>query len=291
MKILSFLIVLLLIVAGNIREAGSHLLPTIQIDSGYVHVYPWKGTYSANNTLINRIPTPPGYERVHTDSGSFASWLRYIPLKEGRPFVYLYDGSKKPNQQAQYAVIDIDTGDKDLQQCADAVMRLRAEYLYATQQQDKIQFHFTNGFLCDFKKWSEGYRPKVQGNTVTWKKTVLPGGIYPSFRKYMETVFIYSGSQSLSGELTSKDFLAMQPGDVLIHGGSPGHAAIVLDVAQHRQTGEKIFLLAQSYMPAQDMHVLINPANRKLSPWYSTSAGTDLITPEWTFSKTELKGF
>ena len=45
----------------------------------------------------------------------------------------------------------------------------------------------------------------------------------------------------------------MQIGDVLIQGGSPGHAVIVVDMAENPATGEKLYLLAQSYMPAQDI--------------------------------------
>lgn len=287
-------IILLLCSASAVAQLSAHNTHHHGIDSNRLHNYPWKKTYSIKNKLINRIHPPHGYKRIPLVQGSFADWLRHLPLKDGHPDVYLYNGTKKANQQAQHAVVDIDVGDRDLQQCADAIMRLRGEYFYATHQQARIKFHFTNGFLCDFIKWSEGYRPRVEGNTVTWRKSVLPGGIYPSFRKYMETIFAYCGSQSLSEELTSKDILDIYPGDVFIHGGFPGHAVIVLDVAQHEHTGEKIFLLAQSYMPAQDIHILKNPNHRKLSPWYSTVTGLmndELRTPEWTFKVTELKTF
>ncbi len=46
-------------------------------------------------------------------------------------------------------------------------------------------------------------------------------------------------------------------------------------------------------MPAQQIHILVNPANRNLSPWYEltdTDSGR-LYTPEWTFEKKELKRF
>lgn len=57
--------------------------------------------------------------------------------------------------------------------------------------------------------------------------------------------------------------------------------------------GKKVFLLAQSYMPAQHTHVLVNPNNRGLSPWYELSATDEgyLTTPEWTFQKKDLKRF
>ncbi|MDE6162595.1 MAG: DUF4846 domain-containing protein, partial [Bacteroides sp.] len=49
----------------------------------------------------------------------------------------------------------------------------------------------------------------------------------------------------------------------------------------------------QSYMPAQQIHILANPVSRSLSPWYEL-AETDtekLYTPEWIFSWKDLKRF
>jgi hypothetical protein len=61
-------------------------------------------------------------------------------------------------------------------------------------------------------------------------------------------------------------------------------------MAKNKQ-GKKIFLLAQSYMPAQELQILKNPNNAKMSPWYSEEFGETLITPEWTFKKAHLKRF
>lgn len=47
----------------------------------------------------------------------------------------------------------------------------------------------------------------------------------------------------------------------------------------------------QSYMPAQDMHILRNPLNADLSPWYAEDFGEVLQTPEWTFDASDLKRF
>ena len=97
------------------------------------------------------------------------------------------------------------------------------------------------------------------------------------------------GSASLSKQLKPViDFSDITPGDVLIRGGFPGHAVIVMDVAENIK-GEKIFMLAQSYMPAQDIHILVNPADENLSPWYKVNDGMKIVTPEYLFYKNELK--
>jgi hypothetical protein len=66
-------------------------------------------------------------------------WLRKRGLKKDKT-VYLFNGAEKKIQSAQFAVLDIPVGDKDLQQCADAVMRLRGEYLFASKNFSDIIF-------------------------------------------------------------------------------------------------------------------------------------------------------
>jgi hypothetical protein len=253
--------------------------------------YPWltRG-YEHKNSLVNRIAPPAGFERIPVQKNSFGDWLRHLPLKSGHPAVYLYNGKKKRNQSAHYAIIDIDVGQRDLQQCADAIMRLRAEYLYSKRDYEAIHFNFTSGDEAAYKKWQQGYRPQVRGNQVKWRKKYRYNNSYRTFRQYTRTVFMYAGSYSLSQELkTVKHIQEMKIGDIFIKGGFPGHAIIVVDMAI--KEGKKRFLLAQSYMPAQEIHILVNPLNDKISPWYELEFGETLYTPEWTFSRQQLKRF
>jgi hypothetical protein len=81
----------------------------------------------------------------------------------------------------------------------------------------------------------------------------------------------------------------MQIGDVFIQAGHPGHTVLVVDLAECE--GDKVFLLAQSYMPAQEVHVLRNPQDPELSPWYDLDFEDELQTPEWTFPPGALKRF
>jgi len=214
---------------------------------------------------IGAIPLPPGFERVPAAPGSFGDWLRQLPLKKDKT-VHLYNGRPKYNQSAQFAVLAVTVGDKDLQQCADAIMRLRAEWLYGCHRPADIDFA-DNGHVH--------YR--------------LPAGAgRKEFDQYLEKVFSYCGSLSLSRQLRAKPFSQLAPGDVLIYGGSPGHAMLVTDVARNR-AGQTIFLLSQSYMPAQEIHVVINPGDPSLSPWYPVNNVPAIETPEWTFSISQLK--
>jgi hypothetical protein len=132
---------------------------------------------------------------------------------------------------------------------------------------------------------------KVQGNKTNWYKAGESDSSYRSFRKYMDLIFTYAGTWSLSQELMQVNRAEMQIGDIFIQGGSPGHAVIVVDMAVDTSTGDKVFLLAQSYMPAQDIQILQNPNNEPLSPWYDLDFGETLYTPEWTFEASNLKRF
>jgi hypothetical protein len=242
-------------------------------------------------TIFERIRVPDGFERIPLDEKSFGFYLHNLPLKPHGTDVFLYNGEIKSNK-VHVAVIDMEIGSLDIQQCADAVIRLKSEYLYARKLYGLIHYNFTNGFRADYAKWALGYRIDVKRNQVKWIKLAEISYEYKVFRQYLDVIFTYAGTYSLAQEMVSVTYRDIQPGDVIIRGGSPGHAVIVVDVALNKSTGQKIFLLAQSYMPAQDIHVLKNPSDPKLSPWYEVNLTSETIsTPEWEFKAEELRRF
>ena len=250
--------------------------------------HPWEPT--ATETVAERFPPPPGTTRLEVSSTSFGAWLRQLPLAPPGTPVHYHDGRVKPRSSVHVAVIDLDVGARDLQQCADAVIRLRSEHLWARGCSDQIAFNFTSGDRARWRDWQQGLRPKVRGNKVDWVAAASADASYGNFRRYLNSVFTYAGSYSLHRELeTVHDPEKLQPGDVFIQGGFPGHAVVVLDVAVGADK-ERHFLLAQSYMPAQDVHVLDNPASPG-NPWYPARSGGVLRTPEWTFEHADLRRF
>jgi len=225
-------------------------------------------------TIQTRFNTPKNYTRVQLEATHFGTYLRNLPLKAFNSSVKYFDGRTKYNNNVYISVVDMEIGTRDLQQCADAVMRLRGEYLFAQKRLDEIHFNFlSDGKPRYFKKYANGDHS------------------YKKFRKYMNYIFAYANTASLRKELTKvSDIKNIEVGDVFIQQGNPfGHAIIVVDVAKNEH-GEKIFMLAQSYMPAQETQLLVNKQNAELSPWYKAKKGT-LRTPEWTFETTDLRRF
>ena len=244
--------------------------------------------------LIEKIPDrfvpPEGYQRKQVALNSFANYLRHLHLKPIGSKVLYYNGEVKPNDEVYAAVVDLPIGRKDLHQCADAVMRLRADYLYAQKRYQDIHFNFTNGFRVDYSEYIKGKRIVVQGNKTYWKQSVSPSNTSYDFNRYKEQIYMYAGTLFLSKELVPVKIEDMQIGDVFIQGGSPGHAVIVVDMVENA-SGEKMFMLAQSYMPAQEIQILENPTHPGISPWYPLEGWVDLYTPEWNFIDEDLKRF
>lgn len=242
-------------------------------------------------TIQTRFPVPDGFKRTEVEPKSFQNYLRILPLKPHGSEVKYFNGGNKSNNNIYAAVIDLPIGKKDLHQCADAIMRLKAEYLWKNNRFDEIHFNFTNGMQVDYSEWMEGKRIVVNGNRTNWEQRTGPSNSYDDFWKYMETIFMYAGTLSLSKELEKKEWEHLDIGDILIQGGSPGHAVIVVDMVKNNDTGERRFLLAQSYMPAQEIHILQNPRDPNLSSWYSDNFDGDLVSPEWNFNKSDLMTF
>jgi hypothetical protein len=214
--------------------------------------------------------------------------MRDLTMKADNSKVLLYNGQEKGIQSAHVAIFDFDVGSSDLQQCADSILRIYGDYFWSIGVYDKINFHLTNGFLMEYTKWRDGNRIKIIGNNVSWNLTNKYDDSYECFREYMTQVFIYAGTLSLSEEGELVPLEDIEAGDIFIYGGSPGHCVLVVDMAQNEE-GNKCFLLAQGYMPAQDFHILKNPLHED-DPWYYLSEiEYPLKTPQWSFNEGSLE--
>ena len=256
-------------------------------------VYPWQIRPGlAVQALAARFPAPAGCRRVAVAAGSWGAWLRGLPLKPAGTKARLYNGQLKGRQEVVAAVVDIDVPPQDLLQCADAVIRLRAEYVFS-HDPNQVHFHLTTGYDFWFSDFVAGRTFRVVNEEVLPATRPAEATTHAALARYLVPTFGYAGTLSLSRELAPRPFSQVQPGDVLIHGGAPGHAVLVVDVAENPITHQLYLLLAQSYMPAQNIHVLRNVDEPRLGAWFALPgpAETEFDTPEWTFGRQELKRF
>lgn len=239
-------------------------------------------------TLQDRILTPEGYQRIKCKKGSFGEFLRSYPLKKHGSPVLLYNGEEKGNQSAHAAVFKLPIENEDLQQCADSIMRMYAEYFWKTGQKERIRFHFVDGFLAEYTKWRDGYRIQAGNNSSSWVKSAAYNDSYSNFKKFMRIVFAYAGTLSMEEEAKKISLVKLKIGDIFIKGASPGHVVMAVDVCENEE-GKKAFLLAQGYMPAQEFQLLKNPLHEEDLWYYEKEIGDTFQTPEYSFEKGSLR--
>ncbi len=219
------------------------------------------------------------------DVNSWQYFLQHLPVVD-QPIVD-YAGKAISYQQKQVGIIPYDVGKTDLQQCADALMRIRAEYLFQQKRFDEIGFHFVSGNYYTWNDYCKGLRPVTKGNGVKFLTSVPSEKTHESLRRYLDIVYAYASTISLSRELkTANDF---DIGTVVIYAGSPGHCFIIIDEAVDKR-GEKVYKLAEGYTPAQSIYVLRNLAEQGMNPWYRLKEGV-VETASYRFENYKLGKF
>ncbi len=224
---------------------------------------------------------------------SFGAFLRSLPLlPENTPVVDytgrpLYDGGHHTNIAA---VVDIDVGDRDLQQCADAVVRLHAEWRFSSGDRD-VAYRAASGTPLSYKRWLAGDRAVLEHG----KLVVRPGGRasndeHRAYRAWLDEVFAWTNTAALERDAPNVALSAALPGDFFVMSGRPfGHAVLLLDLATD-QRGNLALLLGQSFMPAQSIHVL-RPSRDEV--WFvMPETASEVRTPFWRpFPASALRRF
>ena len=197
-------------------------------------------------TVVGEIAPPAGFSRSPTNPGSFKRYLRGLRLLPEGKKVLAFDGTPISVQYGHARVVSFPVLGRH-QECADTIMALRARWLLEAGRRSEIEFSVGRG---------ETYR--------------FRGG---DLDRYLKRLYVLAGTHTLSAAMgRMQDGEALSAGDVLVWGGSPGHAVIVLDVAT-TQRGERRVMLGQGFMPAQQLHVLRTPASvhGKPDPWFDAA--------------------
>jgi len=242
-------------------------------------------------TVSERILLPDGFKRSIYEEGTFQHYLQQYKLKEFGSKIINYDGNEYIYQSGHVGILELPVPGNGLQQCADALIRIRAEYLWENDRKDEIGFKFTSGHYCSWIKYAQGYRPKVNGSKVSFHKIAGADSSKENFYKYLNLIYMYAGTQSLYDELSKlRSVDIVDVGDMLIYPGSPGHVILVVDKAEN-SSGKKLFIFAQGNTPAQSVHIIKNLNDSNKSPWYDIELGAYLEIPTYYFNDVKFVRF
>lgn len=243
------------------------------------------------SSIITRVKVPKEYTRVVYPKESFQDFIQNYPLKKFGAKVINYDGSQYFNQSGHFGILELSVPKNGLQQCADALIRLRSEYLWKQNRQADIGFEFTSGDYCSWEKYAEGYRPKVRGNKVSFHKTASEDRSKTNFYKYLNLIYTYSGTLSLFNELPKiTSAKNLEVGDMLVYPGTPGHIVMIVDKIKDEK-GNQRFVLAQGNTPAQSVHLLKNPNDTGFNPWYELEMDAYVEVPGYYFDQSKFIRF
>lgn len=284
-SVLLFIVIALLFVI-NFTKKG-------KVAKGVLTSYVTKSSLinDEGTTVTSRVLAPNGYRKVNTKEGSFESYVQNYALKPSGSQVINYDGKPYIFQKGHVGVLDIPVPDNGLQQCADALIRIRSEFLWEQNRKVEIGFKFTSGHYCSWNKYAQGYRPSINGNNVTFAKIASPNSSKENFYKYLNLLYTYAGTYSLSQELDKVGSINdLMIGDMLVYPGFPGHIMMIGDIVENDQ-GERLFLFFQGNTPAQSVHIIKNTSDTVYNPWYNLEGKQSLETPIYTFESFKLVRF
>ncbi len=217
-------------------------------------------------TIEKRFAPPRGFWRVQVQANSFEVYLRRLPLMpEGSP-VLDYRGRvfKKATDSTVAAVVDMDIRGRKLEQCMDILLRFYSGYLMETGQRDKILFPLPDGLRLSWKDWSDGFRPQFKGTHFSLRKTSAPDDSPHNFKKYLNTIYNASGSQTFFHFYAPVPLQDMRIGDFITRKQRRGHAVLIVDMVENAQ-GDKQIMVGQGDTPACSFYILRNTNG---SPWF-----------------------
>ena len=211
-----------------------------------------------SQNFIRQITLPSSeFKRIAVEPGTFAQWLRELPLKAPGTDVLNYRGGifKTGTDTAVAAVVDWDISGRRLEQCMDIVVRFYAEYIWEKNKGNELSLPLPGGYWLAWVNWKQGYRPIFKGIDVQQLLVSKPDSRYYTFNKYLNTIFSASYTQQFYHAYQVVERKNVKIGDFIIKKGTKGHTVMIVDLAQN-DTGDLIALIGNGDTPACQFFLL-----------------------------------
>ena len=221
--------------------------------------------------LADRFPPPQGSQRIAPAEGSFGDWLEKIPIDTNKKILHYYTGDEALQQNGHAAIVDIPVKN-NVQDSRKIIMRIRAEYLYQQGRYDEIEFRNKEGRIINPRIW---YAQKYPGTEFNFPyrefnrfiKESLPGADWSEYMNNLERI---APSEA-------------EAGDIVYQKSGGSHAMMIAGAAEN-PSRERMLLFIEGATPPAEVHVVANPADPSISPWYRMEESRPVRTPYWVFN-------
>lgn len=263
------------------------------------------GAFAQNKSLLNlndegtvikdRVEVPDGYIRPPFPESSFQNFLRSMPMKKAGAKVMKYDGYNK-FFDCYAAVVDMDFPmESDVIHSEHTIQLIRSLYFYKTEKYDLMRFSYDDNRNMDFFEYGSGIRFVWQDSIYVKEEIASEDFSINAFNNYLGDLYGESTTRGLKADTREIEFGEMSVGDLLLQPGnqhSKGHTVMVMDMAIDPLTGERLVLFGQGFEPTQDFHIIDNPYEEDISPWYRVDEDAHFFsTIQWTFRKKHCRRF
>jgi len=237
-------------VLGAVALILSRLLPSLA--SG--QTYPFCEICTQTETIAGRFAPPRGFTRVEASQGSYAEWLRQMPLLPPDADALDWTGRLALSAAEVGGVLDWRLLGR-AEQCADIALRLAAEYARVKKEDDRIAFRSLSGETITWTAWRNGrYAINSDGSAIVYHPGVGLQDTRSAFDDFLRFVMTYANTASIKRDWPVAGARDLRIGDVLVQPGCPGtglgHLSVVVDLCEN-VSGERLYLFIDGFTPAR----------------------------------------
>jgi len=224
-------------------------------------------------TLEERFVPPSGFKRIDIDSSSFANYLRNLPSVDENHNVLDFKNNirVKAGDSSFAAIVPITISDNRLWQCMDIILLFKVDYWKKKNTFNLIDFPLPDGTNLSWQEWRSGIRPEFSGSHFYKKRKAVENDSEKNLKKYLNTIFSYSNTQTFYHYYPQAKIDLIKPGDFIVKKGKKGHAVLIVDIAINDHN-EKVALIGQGDTPACQFYLL---KNKDGSAWFKISELTE----------------
>lgn len=243
---------------------------------------PYAGLAKDHNSGVSiesRFPVPAGFARISVSEGSFARWLRGLPLLPESAVSYDWQKRAVFNPDEVGGVLDWRLLGPE-EQCADIALRLLAEFARLDANGSDPVFRSLSGDEIRWSRWLRGrYGTNQNATAIVYRADSPRTGSRSEYDRFLKFVMNYTNTASMARDWPIIAETELVVGDVIIQphctGEGMGHLSVIVDACED-SAGARSFIFVDGYTPARDPVVRQRVTGDRSTVWMTAAEYLDL---------------